>query len=272
MSDLLIDRLATLRNQHVFYFPNTGNGGDGFIAHATMWLLNSLSIEFTALGPHEIAPKGSTLLFGGGGNLIENQYDTLYNAIQSNIDGNTGIVLPHTIRDYRNLFSKDNLEIFIRDPISYDNARKYTVDTNQHFYLSHDMTFYLPKDYFQQFWQLGDGVFYCFRQDEERDSDLWVDGNQDISLSWNGSWWTNERLSKASTEAMAASLSPSRIVATDRLHVAILAAFLGKRVYMTANNYYKNEAIYRHSLSRFFPNTSFHKTRQDIVNAIKNKP
>lgn len=263
INDALTVRLNQLRNKHVFYFPNTGNGGDGFIAHATMWLLRALKIDFTCLGPKEIAPKGNTLLFGGGGNLVEGKYKTLYDTILANIDGNDGIILPHTIKGYADLFERDNLEIFLRDPVSYK-----AVDKNRRASLAHDMTFYLPKDYFQSFWQRGDGVFYCFREDEERDSDLCVDGNQDISLSWNGSWWTNERLSRASTEAMAASLSPSAIVATDRLHVAILASYLGKRVHMTANNYYKNEAIYWHSLSRGFANTSFHKSRQDIVKAV----
>jgi len=263
INDALTVRLNQLRNKHVFYFPNTGNGGDGFIAYATMWLLRALDIDFTCLGPKEVAPKGSTLLFGGGGNLIEGKYKTLYDTILANIDGSNGIILPHTIKGYSDLFEKDNLEIFLRDPISYKAASK-----NCGVSLAHDMTFYLPKDYFQSFWQRGTGVFYCFRQDEEHDTNTWVDGNQDISLSWNGSWWTNERLSKASTEAMAASLSPYAVVATDRLHVAILASFLGKHVYMTANNYYKNEAVYKHSLVKYFPSVLFHATRQEILNAI----
>ncbi len=270
IKDALTSRLEELRNQHVFYFPNTGNGGDGFIAYATMWLLRAYRINFTCLGPNEIAPKGNTVLFGGGGNLVEGKYKTLYDTIVANLDGNEGIILPHTIKGYADLFDRTNVEIFLRDPVSYSAVKDNSTNSRQCVYLAHDMTFYLPKDYFQAFWQRGDGVFYCFRQDEERDTDLWVDGNQDISLSWNGSWWTNERLCRASTESMAASLSPSSIVATDRLHVAILASFLGKRVYMTANNYYKNEAIYWHSLSRIFANTSFHKSRQEVMKAIIN--
>lgn len=264
LSDLLIDRLTKLRNQHVFYFPNTGNGGDGFIAYATMWLLRALKIDFTCLEPNSIAPTGSHLLFGGGGNLVEGKYKTLYDTIVANADGNKGIILPHTIKGYSSLFEIDNFEIFLRDPVSYK-----AVEKNSRTFLAHDMTFYLPKDHFQSFWQSGDGVFYCFREDEERDTDLWVDGNQDISLSWNGSWWTNERLCRASTEAMASSLSPYATVATDRLHIAILASFLGKRVYMTANNYYKNEAIYHHSIENRFSTVSFHRSRQDILDAIE---
>lgn len=268
IDDAFTGKLNQLRNRHVFYFPNTGNGGDGFIAYATTWLLRALEIEFTSLGPNEKAPKGSTVLFGGGGNLIEGKYETLYRTIISNLEGNEAIILPHTVQGYAELLKHKNVDIFHRDPVSHESVVDMLPDTGARAYLAHDVTFYLPKDYFQSFWQRGNGIFYCFRQDDERASDLWVEGNQDISLSWNGSWWTNERLARASTEAMAAALSGYKMVATDRLHVAILAAFLKKRVFVTANNYYKNEAIYWHSLSRYFSDISFHPSRQDILDTI----
>lgn len=46
----------------------------------------------------------------------------------------------------------------------------------------------------------------------------------------------------------------SEIVVTDRLHVGIAAAMLGRRVYLFRGNYFKIEAIYRSSLAPFFPN------------------
>src|SRR5690606_35442984 len=45
-------------------------------------------------------------------------------------------------------------------------------------------------------------------------------------------------------------------IETDRLHVAIAASLLGKRVLLKRGNYYKNEAVFEHSLKGRFPNTS----------------
>jgi hypothetical protein len=46
------------------------------------------------------------------------------------------------------------------------------------------------------------------------------------------------------------------IVRTDRLHVAIAGAMLGKQVWLYPNSYYKNRAVYEFSL-RAFSNVHF---------------
>lgn len=43
---------------------------------------------------------------------------------------------------------------------------------------------------------------------------------------------------------------------TDRLHVAIAGALLGKSVELHANSYFKNRAVYQFSL-RSFPSVRF---------------
>ncbi|NNF03164.1 MAG: hypothetical protein HKN17_01755 [Rhodothermales bacterium] len=43
-------------------------------------------------------------------------------------------------------------------------------------------------------------------------------------------------------------------ITTNRLHVCILGAMLGKQIDFHANSYFKNEAVYRFSLGQQFPN------------------
>ena len=47
-------------------------------------------------------------------------------------------------------------------------------------------------------------------------------------------------------------------IRTDRLHVCIAGALLGKQVQLYPGNYYKCEAVYQHSIRDRFPNVSWH--------------
>ena len=46
-------------------------------------------------------------------------------------------------------------------------------------------------------------------------------------------------------------------VRTNRLHIAIAGALLGKRVKFYPNSYYKCEAVYRYSMKDRFPNVQW---------------
>ncbi len=57
-----------------------------------------------------------------------------------------------------------------------------------------------------------------------------------------------------STMALIAALDGCSALHTDRLHICIMGALLGKQVEFYPNNYYKCEAVYRHSLAPRFSN------------------
>jgi len=46
-------------------------------------------------------------------------------------------------------------------------------------------------------------------------------------------------------------------VRTNRLHISIASALLNKEVFLYRNSYYKNEAVYRYSMEKRFPNVKF---------------
>ncbi len=127
------------------------------------------------------------------------------------------------------------------------------------------MTFYLSQSTFSEFRCEGKGTLYCLREDEERTDDETHPENIDLSLSWNGGWWTNEALCKASTYSLAAAISKFNRVVTDRLHIAILSAMLGKEVLMGSNSYFKNEAVFEHSIKPRFPNVAFYGSRRELL-------
>ena len=68
--------------------------------------------------------------------------------------------------------------------------------------------------------------------------------------------WTDMALAHDNVWAAARYLLGFGEVETDRLHCAILAAMLGRRTVLRANSYYKNAAVFDHSLSRL-QNISF---------------
>lgn len=80
-------------------------------------------------------------------------------------------------------------------------------------------------------------------------------GNRDLSEELGNQWWTLETAEGPSREFIS-EINTYRRVETDRLHVGIVAACLGKEVELWANDYFKNRAVYENSLSGF-PNVRF---------------
>lgn len=112
-----------------------------------------------------------------------------------------------------------------------------------------DMAFYLadtirPANPIQK-----EGHF--FRTDCESGSrfDIPVD-NRDLSIE--GSHFNDPG-------GFFAAIEPFEIVNTDRLHVAIAAALLGRQVHLYPGAYFKNRAVFRSTLEENYPNVRFHE-------------
>ncbi|MCK4205240.1 polysaccharide pyruvyl transferase family protein [Brucella pituitosa] len=268
INDSFISYLETLRGRRVYYWPNPGNAGDAFIATAIYWLFSKYSIAFDIIDD-EKQMEGKTILFAGGGNLVEGKYDHMANAIRKYLPDNKCVVLPHTVFGYRDILShpSNNLHLFVRDPISFQICKLNGIP-EENINLAHDAVFYLPREYFSDWQEEGKGRAVCLRQDGESTKSVYVPPNNiDISMSWNGALWHNVNLAKDVTRSLASYLSPYREVETDRLHVAILATFLNKQVIFYPNNYYKNRAIFEHSIAGRFSNVGFVNTSTDLLHS-----
>lgn len=252
------DFLSKYANKSVAYCPNPGNAGDAIIAHATYQVFEKLNIRPEMISYNEVV-EDKIIFFGGGGNLVEGKYDHAYRFIKNNYEKNREIILlPHTVYGYDELLlAAKNLTIICREKVSYENLAKTGFPVDRLF-LAPDMAFLLSKKDFQQFIMKGDGTANCFRDDQESAIGQFLPyDNMDISLSWNGDLWKRPVFAENVTRNMACYLSAFETVKTDRLHVAVLAAILGKKVELYSNNYYKIKAVYDYSLKQNFENVKF---------------
>jgi exopolysaccharide biosynthesis predicted pyruvyltransferase EpsI len=267
--DPFLSLLRSLSGTRVHFFPKSGNAGDGFIAHATYELFKTQGIEFTTHRQTD-SVEGQTVLIGGGGNLVEGRYNDVADLIRRHAKNNKIILLPHTIVGFADVLSEThrNLTVFCREPVSYRMALLNGASTaNTH--LSHDVTFFLDDDYFSRFSVKESGTLKALRTDGEATGQVQVsEDNVDMSLSWNGDLWTSPDFCSHVTDSMAAFVAPFETVQTDRLHVSILSAFLQKNVFLLPNAYYKNRAIFEHSLQPRFPKVQFVNTSAKLDELI----
>lgn len=109
---------------------------------------------------------------------------------------------------------------------------------------------------FNLFKRSSEGVLSCFRTDKER-TDICDNDNIDImlKLSYGKAADTiTEPIALWVSNQLLRFINHYGIISTNRLHAAIPAALLNKRVELYPNSYFKNEAVYRHSIENRFPN------------------
>lgn len=277
------DLLRTLRGDAVVFVPNPGNAGDGLIAAAEYFLLRDLGISFRvadANAPSDVR-SDEVVVYGGGGNLV-GLYDNARKYLGScHKHARKVIVLPHTIRENEDFLRElgGNVTVFCREQESFDHVK--IVNPALDCILADDMALILPVEsilkrsktlgyhsgdrlslrFLKRLFRtakytLKSGfrfeVLDAFRGDIEgcgRDQGRL---NVDVSQAYSG-----DDMSEAACRETAYSvftfLCKFDKVRTDRLHVCIAAALLGKEVEFHDNSYGKNSSVYRNSLQEKFP-------------------
>ncbi|MGF1483754.1 MAG: polysaccharide pyruvyl transferase family protein [Opitutales bacterium] len=94
---------------------------------------------------------------------------------------------------------------------------------------------------------------FCFRTDKEQPEGTLPENNIDLSVVY-GYHVAPEAAARMSVSALLRHIDAFQEVHTNRLHVAIAAGLLGKQVFMSGNNYFKNRAVFEFSLRDRFPN------------------
>ncbi|MBI3684909.1 polysaccharide pyruvyl transferase family protein [Candidatus Azambacteria bacterium] len=236
--------LESYRDQSVDFFRFPGNYGDSLIWHGTKILLSSLNISEQYVDTS--SPKyNDILLIDGGGNLVDYYSDireflekkpALYDEI---------IILPHTIFGEKQIEVLNNISsklmVFCREKVSAEFLENRL--THGEVYLWHDCAFYNKFPLALS----GKGVLNAFRSDKESILHRLPVSNND--LSYNG--YATKPLKE-----LIDFLQKYEQINTDRLHMAIAATLLGKRVRLFPNSYYKNKAVFDYSLKKF-SNVSF---------------
>ncbi len=239
----------------IIYIPNPGNVGDSIIVYGTIQIFNELNLRWSIGNINEVY-TGKTLFYAGGGNLV-GIYKCAYWFLEKNKDNNKIVILPHTIKDEDMLiksFSKDII-VICRELVSYNYV--YNLHAfKENVFLSKDMAFYIniPSEFKDK---KGNGIGNCFRRDSETNGIINIPSdNNDISLTLLKEGNTSIiSVINESTMSFFEYISNYEIINTDRLHIAIAATLLNKKVNLYRNNYYKVQAIFDFSIKNNFPNT-----------------
>jgi len=282
------------KNEIIYYYPNPGNAGDALIACATFKLFRKLGIKYRIVDYREQCFRGKIFVYPGGGNLVRyyDTADRVLRKVV-NDDPRKIIVLPHTIEAHKYLLKnmKSNVDIICRDPVSYQYVKDNAVSANV--FLADDLFFsadvkeilqknilllmggflfkYKPrrellkaiKEVFiglaraynvvHSKKRIQSGVLNAFRTDEERTDINIPDDNIDISLPPSVRL-NHETIAEINSRLLLMTIDHFKEIRTNRLHIAIAGALLGKEVFLYPNNYFKNEAVYNSSLKHAFPN------------------
>ncbi|MFT3733155.1 MAG: polysaccharide pyruvyl transferase family protein [Hyphomicrobium sp.] len=262
--------LAGFAGQKVLFIPNEGNVGDCLIFAATLSAFDKAGIAVEVVDDtadfHD-----RTVFLGGGGNLVDiyrGMRETL-EATRSN--GARVVLLPHTIRGNIDLIQSldDRFTIWCRELHSFEHVRKLRPDLDCR--LGHDMAFHCDatefladpdyrkraqslletglRDHNTSLERLSELPLVRFMRTDREALSSRVETDLDVSRAFG-------RVADAETSKIAAwcflkTISVTQRVVTDRLHVAIACALLGKQCRLLDNSYNKNRGIYAHSLRGF---------------------
>lgn len=98
----------------------------------------------------------------------------------------------------------------------------------------------------------------CFRTDVERTGIKLTKDNIDLSVRFGYGTNSELRASYASNRLLTF-INKYNEIRTNRLHICIAGALLGKKVKFYPNNYFKCESVYQHSIKDRFPNVQWMK-------------
>lgn len=234
--------LKSLDLEEVDYLRFPGNYGDSLIWHGTLTALSRIALSLNQI-TCEGTPRSSTLVVDGGGNLVD-LYDDAGAFIRAH--GNAYervVVLPHTICGVESLrllaALGRRLSVFCRERVSFHQVRASCGRAQVG--LAHDTAFWLLPHCVPKVKPAHPrGLF--FRTDAERSRTEVLPGNVDVSA---------RGYQMSPLGPLFDTVGAAEVILTDRLHVAIAATLMGRRVSLFPNSYYKNRAVYEYSLRHF---------------------
>lgn len=211
-----------------------GNIGDRLIQAGTRQLLSRVGCrDYVETDVHQLRRfRGHTALLGGSGGWCRPFHGLAQLLPEIERRFERVIVLPSsfdtTVEAVSESLRKSHAVVFAREDVSFRNIRSLC-----HADMAHDCAFYFD---FSPYRRPGQGVLTAFRTDEESAFPTVPPGNDDISVRCSSldEWlWTIARHDR---------------ILTDRAHVTIAGAMLGKAVDYLSSCYHKVPAIVAHSL------------------------
>ena len=240
----------SLTDKKIFILLNTGNRGDGLIHMGGRALLETYGVSYQEIQTDEDVSGQTLLVYGCGGFCVPyhhniqrvdfyvNRFDKIY-ILPSSFDLSCEEVKQFIARLPKKII------VYCRERYSFEQVKQFAYHP-ENIFLDSDLAFYV--DYSQ--WRgKGRGTLLAFR----RDSESAVPQSVKRRLSFL-KLRRNKDVSKGPTtqgEYLLSFIARYREVFTDRAHVAIAAAMMGKETYVFPNSYHKVKGIYEYSLADF---------------------
>lgn len=254
----LADQLsAMIGDRPILFFINPGNWGDSLIREGAEQFLRNHGFRYHAVRFRDVLKGRTTVreviersgyfdpvfVFNGNGRFVPHYpgLDTLAN-VASQFQPAIFLPLTLTFNPFEARFPK-SATFFVRDRFE---SQAWLPQAR----FCHDLAFYLELERKGP----GRGEGWLFREDiEAPKGQILHRTNQDIS-----------KLGKAHSaiDGFIEAIDRFGTIHTNRLHVGIASALLGKTVNLYANDYFKIRAIYESSIKPFFPNVTFAETPQ----------
>jgi hypothetical protein len=206
----------------------------------------------------EARRPGGTLVLGGGGGLLEGLYDEPAASVRAHLQsGGRLLLLPSTVLGFERLFEThaEQVILFARERTTYERLRAIP-GLGDRVHLCHDLALAIDPGFLAEYRQApGEGRLIALRADDESLAND-VEGGPDIQFLFNGRLWHDEAFCGRVCRLYAAYIAGFDEVVTDRLHLAVLAAMLHRRVVLAPNTYHKNQSVHQFSLKNL-PRMSF---------------
>lgn len=260
------------------FIPNFGNAGDSLLNLGAYEFLRAHDVRYE-VGSNLGTYPGRRIIFSGGGNLVA-PYPNARDFFHANLEQAKELILmPHTVRSYPDLLESldARFTLFAREQKTYAYLQAHAPGARIH--LGHDMAFYLTRQMVERpklgmiapnlqtmrrrllrEWRLmtmarakgkmADGL-NAYRTDVEKTDIPLPAPNFDLSNLFAADDMSYPSCQK-SAWAMVRAISPHRAVHTNRLHVGILSALLGKSTHLRDNSYGKLGDVYRQSMADVF--------------------
>lgn len=239
----LAGSIAMLADRPLDFFASPGNWGDALINVGSRQFFTDNGFGVRELRRADLVEDAEldvsdrVAIVGGGGGWNQNWNSTIAFVEEASRRYHHVVVLPSSY-DYDMLgdFDRKRVTLFTRAADA-----EIAGDT-----FCHDMAFYCQTRAMPS--QLLGNPLIAFRRDKERSAQAFdPDRNWDLSL-----------LGTAETDPREFLLIVNRFrtIFTDRLHIAIAGAMLGRNVLLLDGNYRKNEGVFRASLEPNYPNVS----------------
>jgi exopolysaccharide biosynthesis predicted pyruvyltransferase EpsI len=259
-----------LKYEHITFLPNHGNMGDIVIAQAEYQFFDKHKLNYHIYN----GILTENLVYGGGGLFVSNwkeDYQSILKVFKNPKIKNI-LLLPSSFFDCPDLLAviDERFVIFCREKQSYEYLARSGVKAT--LLLENDMVFYLTQDFMkgknkQRFsykkiyhrviplvsnlvQKNGYKIAYFLRSDSESKTEwqkLGIHQTLDLSLCICSDCRNTEECNFYS-KLFFTGIDTADIVVTDRLHIGICAALLGKEVFLVDNSYRKVSGVYENSM------------------------